>query len=315
MTPARVYQVPCGMLLLGTATLFTTWTGLTPEAAPPPRFETERRSVMTTRRASGMTSMERFSLTLSRCNLLAIRSCVEWEPESVPLLPTLGGKPVIPLGLLPPSPDGGRGAGEDAAVSCWLDQQPARSAVYVALGSEVPLCAEQVHELALGLELAGTPFIWALRKPDGVADADVLPPGFEERTRGRGLVLTGWAPQMSILAHGAVGAFLTHCGCSSIIEGLLFGHPLVMLPMLGDQGPNARLMEARKVGVQVPRNEDDGSFSREDVAGAVRAALVDEETRRIFVANAKKMQEIVADSECHERYIDDFIQQLRPYQE
>jgi hypothetical protein len=74
------------------------------------------------------------------------------------------------------------------------------------------------------------------------------------------------------------------------------------------------LMEARKVGVQVPRNEDDGSFSREDVAGAVRAVLVDEETRKIFVTNAKRMEEIVADSECHEKYIDDFIQKLRSYQ-
>ncbi|XP_051208100.2 UDP-glycosyltransferase 91D2-like [Lolium perenne] len=193
-------------------------------------------------------------------------------------------------------------------------QQPAKSVVYIALGSEVPLCAAQVHELALGLELAGTRFLWALRRPHGVADADVLPPGFEERTRGRGLVVTGWAPQMSILAHGAVAAFLTHCGCSSIIEGLLFGHPLVMLPMLGDQGPNARLRASPLVGVQVPRNEDDGSFSREDVAGAVRAVLVDEETRKIFVANAKRMEEIVADSECHEKYIDDFIQKLRSYQ-
>jgi hypothetical protein len=281
-------------------------------AAGTPRFEAERMKLATTLRASGMSISERVTLTLQRCTLVVVRSCLEWEPESFPLLATLGGKPVVPLGLLPPSPEGGRGVskdGEDAAL-IWLDAQPAKSVVYVALGTEVPLRAEHVHELALGLELAGTRFLWALRKPSGVADADVLPPGFEERTRGRGLVVTGWVPQISVLAHAAVGAFLTHCGWNSTIEGLLYGHPLIMLPIFGDQGPNVRLMEGRKVGVQVARNENDGSFDRDGVAKAVRAVAVEEESRRVFVANAKKMQEIVADSEVHERCIDEFIQQL-----
>jgi UDP:flavonoid glycosyltransferase YjiC (YdhE family) len=148
-----------------------------------------------------------------------------------------------------------------------------------------------------------------------VTDADVLPPGFEERTRGCGLVVTGWVPQISVLAHGAVGAFLTHCGWNSTIEGLLFGHPLIMLPIFGDQGPNARLMEGRQVGVQVRRNENDGSFDRDGVAAAVRAVAVEEESRMIFVANAKKMQEMVADSEVHERCIDGFIQRMTLYKE
>ncbi|KAK1644951.1 hypothetical protein QYE76_062756 [Lolium multiflorum] len=223
------------------------WEGEPEEGTP--RFEAERRNLAKTLRESGMSTAERVSLTLQRCNLVVIRSCLEWEPESFPQLATLGGKPVVPLGLLPPSPEGGRGVskdGEDATVR-WLDAQPVKSVVYVALGSEVPLRTEQVHELALGLELAGTRFLWALRKPSGVPDADVLPPGFEERTHGRGLVVTGWVPQISVIAHGAVGAFLTHCGWNSTIEGLLFGHPLIMLLIFGDQGPNARLMEGRRV--------------------------------------------------------------------
>lgn len=90
----------------------------------------------------------------------------------------------------------------------WLDVQPAKFVVYVALGSEVPLCAEQVHEL----DLSGARFLWALRKPSGVPDAGILPAAFEERTRGRGLVVAGWVPHISVLGHGAVAAFPTHCG-------------------------------------------------------------------------------------------------------
>jgi hypothetical protein len=250
---------------------------------------------------------------------MAMRSCVEWEPESFPLVATLLGKPVVPLGLLPPSAQGGRrtagtnGSELEHATMRWLDAQPLGSVLYVAMGSEVRLRVEQVHELAFGLELAGIRFLWALRKPSGAVDADVLPPGFQERTRGHGLVDMGWVPQMSILAHAAVGGFLTHCGRNSLIEGLLFGHPLVMLPIFADQGPNARQMEAKKVGLQVARNENDGSFDRHGVASAVRAVMVEGEARMDFVAGAAKMQEVVADKELHDRYIDEFVQQLRSY--
>lgn len=35
-------------------------------------------------------------------------------------------------------------------------------------------------------------------------------------------------------------------------------------------------------------------------------------SRRIFAANARKMQEIVADK-CHERHVDEFVHYLRSY--
>jgi hypothetical protein len=279
-----------------------------------PRYEWEGNAALfSARGASGMSIIRRASLTLQRCTIVAMRSCHEWEPEAFSLAAKLLGKPVIPLGLLLPSPDVHRDVDVDTTAVHWLDAQPPKSVVYVALGSEVPLHLELVHELAHGLELAGTRFLWVLRKPGGVPDADALPDGFVERTHGYGLVTMGWAPQITILAHGAVGGFLTHCGRSSLVEGLLFGHPLIMLPIFGDQGPNARVMAGRKVGLQVARNEDDGSFDRHGIASAVRAVMVDEDTKSIFVANAMKIQQIVADKELHERYIDGFVQQLRSY--
>ncbi|CAL4918582.1 unnamed protein product [Urochloa decumbens] len=265
--------------------------------------------------ASGPSIMSRFVQTLTRSRFVAIRSCPELEPDAFPLLARLYGKPAVPLGLLPPQPDGTRAglickSTEDDATLRWLDGQPAKSVVYVALGTEAPLRAELLRELAHGLELAGTRFLWALRLPSGAGEGSIVPGGFAERTGERGLVTTRWVPQVSVLAHGAVCAFLTHCGWGSIIEGLLFGHPLIMLPLFGDQGPNARLMEARQVGVPVPRDDKDGSFDREGVAAAVRTVVVGEEGR-VFAANARKLQEIVADRACHERCIDGFIQHLR----
>ncbi|GJM96329.1 hypothetical protein PR202_ga13153 [Eleusine coracana subsp. coracana] len=251
----------------------------------------------------GPSIVRRFVLTFEKCKLLAQRTCFELEPDSLPLLSNIFGKPVIPVGLLPPSPAGdGHGKKRDSAtLLSWLDKQAPKSVVYVAFGSEAPLTVEQLHEIALGLELAGTSFLWALRKPrdEGIQEKAVLPSGFEERTRGRGLVAMGWAPQLSVLAHGSVGAFMTHCGWSSTIEGLLFGHPLIMLPFLGEQGINARLMEKKQVGAMVPRREADGSFDRDGVAGAVRRVMY-EEGGRVLQANAKTLQELVMDKGCHD---------------
>ncbi|KAI4998447.1 hypothetical protein ZWY2020_053789 [Hordeum vulgare] len=318
---AHEREVPCAMLLPCAA-------GVAALAGPPPESRAEERHAvcrsmdaaprfeaeLTTQEfaaedASGASIMGRFFMTLKRSKFIALRSCPELEPDAFPLLASLHGKPAVPLGLLPPRPDGARSAEDDAIIQ-WLDAQPGKSVVYVALGSEAALRAELLRELAHGLELSGRRFLWALRKPVGADRESILPDGFMERTGERGLVAARWVPQVSILAHGAVGAFLTHCGWGSVVEGLQFGRPLIMLPIAGDQGPNARFMEERKVGVLVPRDEKDGSFSRDGVAGAIGAVVV-EEGGRVFAANAKKMQAVVSSMECNERCIDLFIWHLR----
>ncbi|CAM0870353.1 unnamed protein product [Alopecurus aequalis] len=312
---ALEHKVPFAVLL-PTAALIATFPAA-PVLQQQPRYEREGTALVfeNSHGASAMSPIERCILTQNRSTVAAIRSCVEWEPETFPLVPTIIGKPVVPLGLLPPSSEGARHAASSAdgehAVLRWLDAQPPKSVLYVALGSEVPLSVKQVQEMALGLELAGTRFLWALRKPSDT----LLPPGFQERAHGNGTgtVTTGWVPQMSVLAHAAVGGFLSHCGRNSLIESLMFGHPLVMLPIFGDQGPNARQMEGKKVGLQVPRDAKDGSFDRHGVATAVRAVMLDGEDRTGFLAGAAKMQEVVVDTDLHERYIAEFVHYLRSY--
>ncbi|PUZ72165.1 hypothetical protein GQ55_2G371600 [Panicum hallii var. hallii] len=257
--------------------------------------------------------IRRFVQTFEKCKLIAYRSSFEVEPESMPLLAKIFGKPVIPVGVLPPPAAADAAHDGDASLS-WLDEQPSKSVVFVGFGSEYPMTLRQLHEIAAGLELAGTRFLWALKRPGGVApEEDLLPPGFEERTRGRGSVVTGWVPQTSILGHAAVGAFMMHSGWGSTIEGLQYGQPMVMMPVLGDHLSTSRVMHERKIGVRVHKEKGDEVFLGDNIERAIRAVMVDEESKGIYAANAKKMQEIVEDEKCHHRYIDDFIQCLRAH--
>nr|CAD1818485.1 unnamed protein product [Ananas comosus var. bracteatus] len=197
--------------------------------------------------ASGVSDAHRLGVVLDGCKLVAVRTVTELESDWLRLLAeSIYKKPVVPVGLLPPAPQlvcDDKTATSADMVTGWLDAQSPGTVVYVAFGSEAVMAGELVQELALGLELSNAPFLWAYRKPSE------LPEGFEDRVRGRGLVAAGWVPQLGVLAHRSVGAFFTHCGASSVIEALRFGLPLIMLPLIVDQGLIARAMaEKYKVG-------------------------------------------------------------------
>ncbi|XP_066396014.1 UDP-glycosyltransferase 91B1-like [Miscanthus floridulus] len=140
------------------------------------------------------------------------------------------------------------------------------------------------------------------------------PGGFEQRVAGRGVVRAGWVPQVRVLAHGAVAAFLTHCGWGSTVEGLFrFGRPLVMLPFVADQGLIAREVAARGAGIEVPRNDDDGSFRAADVAVAVRRVMMANEEGEALSRNATELQKVVGDRVRQDQYVDELVGYLQRY--
>ncbi|CAL5066560.1 unnamed protein product [Urochloa decumbens] len=269
--------------------------------------------------ASGISDGTRHRETVRRCALIVCRCSREVDGALCTLVDDIYGKPVLPCSLLAPydaaRAAGGNGSGgaaddeETASLVRWLDAQPARSVLYVAFGSEAPLTPERVRALALGLELAGVRFVWALREAGG--GAGLLPKGFQARVAGRGVVHVGWVPQVRVLAHAAVGGFFTHAGMSSLMESFLFGHPIVMLPLFADQGLTARLMAERRVGLEVPWSVHGGSaFTGEDVAATVRRVMVEEEEGEVFRRNAGELKGVLWDTARQERYLDDLVEHL-----
>ena len=140
-------------------------------------------------------------------------------------------------------------------VLTWLDSRRDESVVYVCFGSRYVLTAKQIHELAAALEKTDVDFVYCVREPDerhASQDCGVLPDGFEDRVAGRGYVIRGWSQQVAILRHKAVGAFLTHCGWNSVLEGVSAGVVMMTWPMDADQFTNAQLLvDQLGVGIRV----------------------------------------------------------------
>ncbi|WJZ93423.1 hypothetical protein VitviT2T_012366 [Vitis vinifera] len=88
---------------------------------------------------------------------------------------------------------------QDRRCVTWLDSQASRSVVHVSFGSIEALSRDQLLEVWHGLVNSGEPFLWKLERA----------------------CIVGWAPQEEVLLHPAVGGFLSHCGRSSVIEGIL----------------------------------------------------------------------------------------------
>ncbi|KAJ9190068.1 hypothetical protein P3X46_001302 [Hevea brasiliensis] len=254
---------------------------------------------------SGFSDVFRLGSVMGGCDVIAIRNCNELESNFSRLVGELHSKPVLPTGLLPPADFDGSRDQDDVwlTIKECLDKQNKGSVVYIAFGSESELSQPELHELALGLELSGLPFFWALRKRDNSVK---LPDGFEERVKGRGIVWTSWVPQLRIMGHESVGGFLTHCGYASIIEALYFELPLIMLPISLDQGLIARIFGEKKVGIEVTKDED-GSFRREWVAESLRFVMVEKEGKP-YRDGAKEMKKLIADKDVHDRYVDHFIE-------
>ena len=245
----------------------------------------------------------RLAKVVEGCRFVATRSCAELEADSLSLLQNLYQKPVIPVGLLPA--EGNLRDESWDSLRQWLDEKTQNSVLYIALGTELTLSQDQMKELASGIDKSSLPFVWVVK-----TRSDPIITGFEARVSGRGLVLDNWAPQKRILAHPSIGGFLTHCGWSSVIEALGFGRVLILFPgASSDLGLVARMLADKRVGLEVPRDDQDGSFTANSVSESIRRVIVKEEGEELR-KNAWAMKEIFGNVKLQTKYLDEFARVL-----
>ncbi|KAL6553050.1 hypothetical protein OROGR_006892 [Orobanche gracilis] len=221
-------------------------------------------------------------------------SSYELEPGAFSLYPD-----ILPVGPLLASNRLGRPAGcfwqEDSACLAWLDRQPANSVVYVAFGSFTLFDRKQFEELALGLELNNSPFLWVVR-PDSTPTHDntdddnaYYPEGFKDRVKDRGLMVR-WAPQQQVLSHPSVACFVSHCGWNSTVEGVGNGVPILCWPYFADQFLNETYICSEwRIGLGLSKDEG-GIIRRGEIMGKLEKLRSDKGYReRALDLQAKTM--------------------------
>ncbi|KAE8664170.1 UDP-glycosyltransferase 73C3 [Hibiscus syriacus] len=139
-------------------------------------------------------------------------------------------------------------------LKTWLDSKQPGSVIYACLGSISGLTKQQLLELGLSLESSKKPFIWVIRENPKSNELEnwISEEKFEDRIKDRGLIIRGWSPQLWILSHPSIGAFLTHCGWNSTMEAVSAGVPVIACPLFAEQFINERLLvDVLGIGVSI----------------------------------------------------------------
>lgn len=143
---------------------------------------------------------------------------------------------------------------EDKGCMAWLDSQSPKSVVYISFGSLVGLTRDKVLEFGHGLVNSGKPFLWVIRSDSitGEADPSLTLGQLKDTIEGNKGLIVSWAPQEDVLAHSAIGGFLTHSGWNSTLESIYAGVPMICWPGNGDQQINSRFVsDVWKIGLDM----------------------------------------------------------------
>ncbi|GAB2272318.1 hypothetical protein Dimus_007138 [Dionaea muscipula] len=179
----------------------------------------------------------------------------------------------------------------------WLDSKPRGSVLYISFGSYAHTTKQVIHEIAHGLLQSKVNFIWVVRA-DIVSsdDPEPLPDGFEETTRGTGLVVQ-WCNQNKVLSHAAVGGFLTHCGWNSILESAWCAVPLLCFPLYTDQFTNRKLVvDDWKIGLNLC---DGNAVQRDQVSRKIDSLMKEGKLAEDLRVQVKKVKRILEDARAH----------------
>ncbi|KAL2939234.1 UDP-glycosyltransferase 74F2 [Bienertia sinuspersici] len=120
--------------------------------------------------------------------------------------------------------------------------------------------------------------------------------------------------EVEVLAHEAIGCFVTHCGWNSTLEGISLGVPMVGVPQWSDQLPDAKFIEEIwGVGVWA-KEDDDGVVRRENLGECLKEVMEGKRSKEIR-ESALKLRELskktVSYGGSSDKHVEDFVEHLK----
>ncbi|XVF76731.1 hypothetical protein PTKIN_Ptkin13bG0290200 [Pterospermum kingtungense] len=200
---------------------------------------------------------------------------------------------------------------EDRGCMAWLDSQSPKTVVFVSFGSLVGLTRDNALEFGHGLVNSGKPFLWVIR-PDSIkeeADPSLILGELKDMMEDNKGLIVCWAPQEEVLAHPAVGVFLTHSGWNSTLESIYAGVPMICWPVTGDQQINSRFVsDVWKIGMDMKDTCDRSKIER-----MVRDLMEDkrEEIMKSMDEIIRKVQDDVKEGGSSYCNLDKLIEDIR----
>lgn len=236
-----------------------------------------------------------FSTLKKSSNIILLNNWRETEVKYMHYLSSITNKKILGVGPLIDQNNSSDNSQDDSDIIQWLDKKDRFSTVYAVFGSENVWSKEDIQEIARGIELSNVNFLWVLRYPgrDGRSCdvEEVLPQGFVDRVKERGLVVSKWVPHDSIMRHPSVGGFLNHCGWNSTIECMHFGVPLIAMPFNIDQFLTAKYVVELGVALEVRRDEN-VKVKREEIAKSIRNVIMEEKGKELRLKSGELSEKI-----------------------
>ncbi|KAL0810817.1 hypothetical protein ABMA28_010129 [Loxostege sticticalis] len=161
-------------------------------------------------------------------------------------------------------------------LKTYLDNSK-RGVIYVSFGSNVlpsRMSKDLLDEILQALKRLPYDILW---KFDGDS-LDNMPKNVRYQK---------WFPQRDLLFHPNIKAFVTQCGLQSTDEAIDAEVPLIGIPMMAEQGYNAKKYVDFGIGVKL----DAMTFTAEDLVRAVRAVAENKSYKQNVIRLKKILQD------------------------
>ncbi|CBI32099.3 unnamed protein product, partial [Vitis vinifera] len=169
-------------------------------------------------------------------------------------------------------------------------------------------CIKWLEKKAPQSVASGQHFLWVVKE----SERSKLPEGFIDSAEEQGLIVT-WCNQLEMLAHEAIGCFVSHCGWNSTLEGLSLGVPMVGVPQWTDQHTDAKFVEEIwEVGVRAKEDEL-GIVRRGELLMCLKEVMVgkrSEEIKRNAGKWRRLAKEAISEGGSSDQCINQFVEQL-----